>query len=252
MSSRYCLSSFQRTMPGCSSGAAPGRSSPGTARCARVGPGRPQQHISAAASSDRPRAASARAVRGRAARAPPVVVAVPLGQCGATGSTMGDGTRQAGPIHTWMIGGMHAIEVAQSADPRSQIRREAQPVPGPGEVLILASDRGELHRHLFRSGLYPREVPSLPALSVAARGRVGEDVAALTVREPVGDRHAVGAYSEYSVAPADYVAYVPDLWRRMRRVGTAEGQDRTLSAQVGVCGAARGHHPRARRGRRVA
>src|SRR6185312_15304872 len=39
---------------------------------------------------------------------------------------------------------------------------------------------------------------------------VGEDVAALSVGDRVVTAQANGAYAEYSVAPADFCAYVPE------------------------------------------
>ena len=39
---------------------------------------------------------------------------------------------------------------------------------------------------------------------------VGDDVAALTVGDRVVTAQSLGAYAEYCLAPADFVAYVPD------------------------------------------
>ncbi|MBJ7467114.1 MAG: quinone oxidoreductase, partial [Mycolicibacterium sp.] len=63
----------------------------------------------------------------------------------------------------------------------------------------------------FRSGQYPRELPFVSGSEVCGTvAAVGEDVAALTVGDRVVTANAVGAYADFSVAPADYVAYVPD------------------------------------------
>ena len=63
----------------------------------------------------------------------------------------------------------------------------------------------------FRSGLYPRETPFISGSEVCGTiAAVGEDVAALNVGDRVVSANAVGAYADYCVAPADFVAYVPD------------------------------------------
>ncbi len=63
----------------------------------------------------------------------------------------------------------------------------------------------------FRSGQYPRELPFVIGNEVCGTVEaVGDDVAALTVGDRVVTAQADGAYAEYSVAPADYCAYVPD------------------------------------------
>jgi NADPH2:quinone reductase len=63
----------------------------------------------------------------------------------------------------------------------------------------------------FRSGLYPREVPFVLGQEVCGTiEAVGEDVAALSMGDRVVTDKAVGAYAEYCLAPADFVAYVPE------------------------------------------
>jgi NADPH2:quinone reductase len=63
----------------------------------------------------------------------------------------------------------------------------------------------------FRSGLYSRELPFIVGTEVCGTVEaVGDDVAALTVGDRVVTAQSDGAYAEYSVAPADFVAYVPD------------------------------------------
>jgi NADPH2:quinone reductase len=63
----------------------------------------------------------------------------------------------------------------------------------------------------FRSGLYARPLPFVPGEEVCGTiAAVGEDVAALAVGDRVVTAAAQGSYAEYCVAPADYVAYVPD------------------------------------------
>lgn len=109
--------------------------------------------------------------------------------------------------------GMHAIEVAETGGPEVLTYVEKpQPAPGPGQVLIKAEAIGvNFIDTYFRSGLYPREVPFVVGTEVCGTiEAVGEDVAALQVGDRVVTDKALGAYAEYTLAPADFVAYVPD------------------------------------------
>ncbi|TQK31951.1 NADPH2:quinone reductase [Arthrobacter sp. SLBN-53] len=118
-----------------------------------------------------------------------------------------------GELHTWMIGGMHAIEVAQTGGPEVLTYVEKpEPAPGPGQVLIRAEAIGvNFIDTYFRSGLYPRETPFISGTEVCGTiAAVGDDVAALSVGDRVVTANAVGAYADYCVAPADFVAYVPE------------------------------------------
>jgi NADPH2:quinone reductase len=107
---------------------------------------------------------------------------------------------------------MYAIEVAETGGPEvlSHIEK-SQPSPGPGQVLIKAEAIGvNFIDTYFRSGLYPREVPFVVGTEVCGTiEAVGEDVAALAVGDRVVTDKALGAYAEYCLAPADFVAYVP-------------------------------------------
>lgn len=108
---------------------------------------------------------------------------------------------------------MHAIEVAETGGPEVLTYVEkSQPAPGPGEVLIKAEAIGvNFLDTYFRSGQYPRETPFVVGNEVCGTVEaVGEGVAALKVGDRVVTAQANGAYAEYSVAPADFVAYVPD------------------------------------------
>ena len=108
---------------------------------------------------------------------------------------------------------MHAIEIAEIGGPEVLTYVEKpQPEPGAGQVLIKAEAIGvNFIDTYFRSGLYPREVPFVVGTEVCGTvAAVGDDVAALTVGDRVVTANAVGAYADYCVAPADYVAYVPD------------------------------------------
>jgi NADPH:quinone reductase len=108
---------------------------------------------------------------------------------------------------------MYAIEVTETGDPEvlTYVEKD-QPGPGPGQVLIKAEAIGvNFIDTYFRSGLYPREVPFIVGTEVCGTiEAVGDDVAALAVGDRVVTDKALGAYAEYCVAPADFVAYVPD------------------------------------------
>ncbi len=108
---------------------------------------------------------------------------------------------------------MHAIEVPVTGGPEvlTYVERPA-PVPGPGQVLIKADAVGvNFIDTYFRSGLYPREVPFVVGAEVCGTiAAVGPDVPVLSVGDRVATANADGAYAEYSLAPSDFVAYVPD------------------------------------------
>lgn len=108
---------------------------------------------------------------------------------------------------------MHAIEVPETGGPEVlRYTERPTPTPGPGQVLIKAEAIGvNFIDTYFRSGLYPRETPFVSGSEVCGTVEaVGEDVVALNVGDRVVTDKALGAYAEYSVAPADFVAYVPD------------------------------------------
>ena len=108
---------------------------------------------------------------------------------------------------------MHAIEVAETGGPEVlNYVDKPMPSPGPGEVLIRAEAIGVNYIDTyFRSGQYPRELPFVVGSEVCGTvAGVGKDVAAISVGDQVVTANAVGAYAEYSCAPADFVAYVPE------------------------------------------
>jgi NADPH:quinone reductase len=108
---------------------------------------------------------------------------------------------------------MYAIEVAETGGPDVLTYVEKPtPSPGPGEVLIKAEAIGvNFLDTYFRSGQYPRETPFIVGNEVCGTVEaVGEDVAALSIGDRVVTAQANGAYAQYSVAPADFVAYVPN------------------------------------------
>ncbi len=108
---------------------------------------------------------------------------------------------------------MHAIEVAQTGGPEVLTYVE-KPTPSPaaGEVLIKAEAIGvNFLDTYFRSGQYPRELPFIVGNEVCGTVEaLGDDVAALKVGDRVVTAEANGGYAEYCVAPADFVAYVPE------------------------------------------
>ncbi|PXX09850.1 quinone oxidoreductase family protein [Mycolicibacterium moriokaense] len=108
---------------------------------------------------------------------------------------------------------MKAIEVAETGGPEVLTHVDKpRPSPGPGEVLIKAEAIGvNFIDTYFRSGQYPRELPFVLGTEVCGTVEaVGDDVAALSVGDRVVTAQANGAYAEYSLAPADLVAYVPE------------------------------------------
>jgi NADPH2:quinone reductase len=112
-----------------------------------------------------------------------------------------------------MIDTMRAIEVAETGGPEVLNYVEKPiPSPGPGEVLIKAEAIGvNFIDTYFRSGLYKRELPFILGLEVCGTVEaVGDDVAALGVGDRVVTAQANGSYAEYTTAPADFCAYVPD------------------------------------------
>ncbi|MFL6085646.1 MAG: quinone oxidoreductase family protein [Mycobacterium sp.] len=108
---------------------------------------------------------------------------------------------------------MKAIEVAETGGPEvlTYVDKD-KPAPGSGEVVIKAEAIGvNFIDTYFRSGQYPREVPFIVGTEVCGTVEaVGDDVAALSVGDRVVTAQANGAYAEYCVAPADFVAYVPE------------------------------------------
>lgn len=108
---------------------------------------------------------------------------------------------------------MHAIEVPVTGGPEVLSYVEMpEPVPGPGQVLIKADAIGvNFIDTYFRSGQYPRELPFVAGSEVCGTiAAVGPDVPVLNVGDRVVTANADGAYAEYCLAPADFVAYVPD------------------------------------------
>jgi NADPH2:quinone reductase len=108
---------------------------------------------------------------------------------------------------------MRAVEVAQTGGPEvlSYVEKPT-PAAGPGEVLIKADAIGVNYIDIyFRSGTYPRPLPYVVGTEVCGTvAAVGDDVAVINTGDRVVTANAVGAYAEYCIAPADFVAYVPE------------------------------------------
>lgn len=87
------------------------------------------------------------------------------------------------------------------------------PTPGPGEVLIKVHAAGVNRPDVLqRMGRYPVPVDGPTILGLECAGEVvavGEDVAELTIGDPVTALVAGGAYAEYCVAPAATCLPVP-------------------------------------------
>lgn len=108
---------------------------------------------------------------------------------------------------------MRAVEVAQTGGPEVlQYIDRPVPSPGPDEVLIKADAIGVNYIDTyFRSGQYPRELPFIVGSEVCGTvAAAGDNVAAIAVGDRVVTANAVGAYADYSCAPSDLVAYVPE------------------------------------------
>lgn len=108
---------------------------------------------------------------------------------------------------------MKAIEIAETGGPEVMTYLDKdKPSPGPGEVLIKAEAIGVNFIDTYhRSGQYPRELPFVLGGEVCGTVEaVGADVAALSLGDRVVTAQANGAYAEYSLAPADFCAYVPE------------------------------------------
>jgi NADPH:quinone reductase len=111
-----------------------------------------------------------------------------------------------------MIVTMHAIEVAQTGGPEVlRYVEKPRPSPGPDEVLIKAEAIGvNFIDTYFRAGHYQRPLPFVLGTEVAGTvAAVGDSVTTLKVDDRVVTAAASGAYAEFAIAPAQFVARVP-------------------------------------------
>ena len=108
---------------------------------------------------------------------------------------------------------MHAATLARTGGPEVLEYAEVEvPAPGPGRVLVRVAAAGvNFIDTYFRSGVYPRQLPSvLGGEGAGTVEAVGEGVDGLAP----GDRVAwadgnLGAYAEYDVVAADRLVRVP-------------------------------------------
>ncbi|BBX48398.1 quinone oxidoreductase [Mycobacterium cookii] len=107
---------------------------------------------------------------------------------------------------------MRVIEVSALGGPEvlDYVERPV-PEPGPGQVLIKAEAIGvNFIDTYFRTGLYPRPLPFILGSEVCGTVvGVGAEVGRLSVGDRVATSDALGAYAEFTVAPADLVTPVP-------------------------------------------
>jgi NADPH:quinone reductase len=108
---------------------------------------------------------------------------------------------------------VHAIEVAEHGGP--EVLRYVdvpEPKSGHGELLINAEAIGVNYLDTyFRSGQYPREVPFILGSEVCGTvAALGDGVEGFRVGERVVSASANGTYAEFSMAPANLTAKVPD------------------------------------------
>jgi len=108
---------------------------------------------------------------------------------------------------------MHAIEIAEHGGPEVlRYVERPEPSPGPGELLIKAEAIGVNYIDTyFRTGAYPRETPFISGTEVCGTlAALGDGVEGFSVGERVVTANADGAYAEFSTAPADRTAKVPE------------------------------------------
>jgi NADPH2:quinone reductase len=108
---------------------------------------------------------------------------------------------------------VHAIEVAEHGGP--EVLRYVdvpEPKSGHGELLIKAEAIGVNYLDTyFRSGQYPREVPFILGSEVCGTvAALGDGVEGFRVGERVVSASANGTYAEFSTAPANLTAKLPD------------------------------------------
>ena len=108
---------------------------------------------------------------------------------------------------------MRAIVLEQTGGPEVlHLAETADPVPGPGEVLIDVEARGVNFIDIYqRSGQYSVPLPFIPGMEAAGTvAAVGTGVEDLAVGQRVGWAMAPGAYADRAVVEAALVVPVPD------------------------------------------
>lgn len=108
---------------------------------------------------------------------------------------------------------MQAIRVETAGGPEAlKLQQVDVPTPGSGQVLIKVEAAGVNFIDVYhRSGLYPMSLPLVPGREAAGTvERVGEGVDTCRLHDRVVTESALGAYAEYTLAPAERLVFLPD------------------------------------------
>lgn len=108
---------------------------------------------------------------------------------------------------------MRAIVIEENGGPEVlRLTETADPVPGPGEVLVDVEARGVNFIDIYqRSGLYAIPLPYVPGMEAAGVvAAVGDGVTDLSVGQRVGWATAPGAYADRAVIKASLAVPVPE------------------------------------------
>ncbi|PSL00843.1 NADPH2:quinone reductase [Murinocardiopsis flavida] len=108
---------------------------------------------------------------------------------------------------------MRAIVIKEQGGPEVLTMSEvADPVPGPGEVVVGIEARGVNFIDVYqRSGAYTVDTPFVPGVEAAGTVlSVGDGVTGLAVGQRVGWAMRPGAYAEQAAVPADRTVPLPD------------------------------------------
>ncbi|WP_127783110.1 quinone oxidoreductase [Rhodococcus sp. X156] len=107
---------------------------------------------------------------------------------------------------------MRAIQITATGGPEVLVPTTvAEPVPGPGELLVSVAAAGVNYIDTYyRTGQYPVELPSVPGLEGAGVVQaLGADVTDFAVGDRVAWCSAPGSYAEQVVVPASAAVAVP-------------------------------------------
>ncbi|WP_283137812.1 quinone oxidoreductase family protein [Rhizohabitans arisaemae] len=111
---------------------------------------------------------------------------------------------------------MRAVVVSSLGGPEVLEPRDlADPLPGPGEILIDVAASGVNYIDTYqRTGLYPMPMPFVPGVEGAGTvSALGENVTGFAVGDPVAWVNVPGGYAQKAVIPADKVIAVPSgVW----------------------------------------
>jgi len=108
---------------------------------------------------------------------------------------------------------MRAVRIHEAGGPESlQLENVADPVPGPGEVLVRLEATGVNFIEIYqRRGLYKVAHPFIPGTEGAGTvTAVGPEVSNVQVGERVASTDFRGTYAELSVARADRLVALPE------------------------------------------